>query len=500
MTSVLSVILFGMGIDYGIHFYARYLEMRSAGQTVDQALFGTYDKTGTAIMVSGLTTALSLFVLMVARFRGFSEFGFIAGMGIILALFCMLFVLPALVVIFENWSWILINPQMSAGGNSSSPRHFPLARTVVIVGMLIAVAVVVNYRHLHFQYNFGKLEPTFKKYKNFWYIIGRAGQGHKRNPAYLLAGNRQQVKAIADTLRQRMRSDTTSPTILDVEALPERFPDTKEQARRKLQKIAHIRSLLDNSVIRSQNNKFLDTLRQAAQTTKPLRMSQIPNFFKNKFTTKNGKVGNFVIVYPSVELANSRNSIAFTKDVGEVTLAGGKKVYAASTSIIGAQIMELLQRESPWLVGGTLGMVFIVMLFSFRSFKWTFIALAPLIIGMLSLFGIMMLAGMKLNLYNLIVLPAILGVGEDNGVHIASRYREEGHNSMWEVLSSTGQHITIGSVTTMLGFSGLLFTNHPGLQSMGAVAITGIGMTLITALVFLPALIQWLEDRHWIEY
>ncbi|PWG74464.1 hypothetical protein DF186_17770, partial [Enterococcus hirae] len=87
-TSVLFVILFGMGIDYGLHFYARYIEFRSKGESIIEALHETYDNTGSAIVVSGLTTAFSLFVLIIARFRGFSEFGFIAGSGIILALAC----------------------------------------------------------------------------------------------------------------------------------------------------------------------------------------------------------------------------------------------------------------------------------------------------------------------------------------------------------------------------------------------------------------------------
>jgi predicted RND superfamily exporter protein len=103
---------------------------------------------------------------------------------------------------------------------------------------------------------------------------------------------------------------------------------------------------------------------------------------------------------------------------------------------------------------------------------------------------------LKFNFYNLVVLPAILGIGCDNGVHLAHRYREEGKKSMWEVLSSTGQHITIGSFTTMFGFAGLLFTSHPGLQSIGVMAVIGIGMTLLTALTFLPAMVQFLEDKH----
>lgn len=39
MTSVLFVILFGLGIDYGIHYYARYIELRSSGLSVEEAIF-----------------------------------------------------------------------------------------------------------------------------------------------------------------------------------------------------------------------------------------------------------------------------------------------------------------------------------------------------------------------------------------------------------------------------------------------------------------------------
>ncbi|MDV7398614.1 MMPL family transporter, partial [Arthrospira platensis SPKY1] len=62
------------------------------------------------------------------------------------------------------------------------------------------------------------------------------------------------------------------------------------------------------------------------------------------------------------------------------------------------------------------------------------------------------------------------------------------------------QHITIGSFTTMLGFAGLLFTSHPGLYSIGLLAVIGIGMTLFTGLTFLPAMVQVLEDRGWMKY
>lgn len=500
MTSVLFVILFGMGIDYGIHFYARYIEFRADGKSIQNSLNDTYEKTGTAIVVSGLTTAFSLFVLIAAKFRGFSEFGFIAGTGIILALFSMLFVLPSLLVLFERANWILLNERAEENKKEPLFHRFPLSRTLVVVGLLISVTVVANSGGLRFQYEFGDLEPEFPEYNSFRDISKQVSDSDKRNPAYILADNEQEVIQIMEKLRHKMRTDTTSPTILDVEALPERFPPTDSAASDKLERIAQIRDLLKDPFIVDQDDKQLDKLREASQTTSPMSINEIPDYFKNQFVNRDGEVGNFVIVYPSVGLSDGRQSIAFKDDVGEVTLDNGKTFYAASTSIIAAEMLDLMRSESPWMVGATLTMVFILMLISFRSIRWAFIAMLPLLVGLLWLFGIMLLTGLMFNFYNLVVLPAILGIGEDNGVHLAHRYRDEGKNSMWDVLSSTGQHITIGSLTTMLGFSGLLFTNHPGLQSLGVMAVIGIGMTLVTALTFLPALIQWLEDRNWIEF
>ncbi|HEX6982773.1 MAG TPA: MMPL family transporter [Balneolaceae bacterium] len=501
MTSVLFVILFGMGIDYGIHFYARYIEIRSAGKSVKDALFTTYENTGSAIIVSALTTALSLFVLIFAQFRGFSEFGYIAGSGILLALFCMLFVLPALLVIFERMNWILINQKMGEEAQTDKSGHrFPWSRAIVVVGLLISFAVILNYQKLDFQYDFAELEPDYPKYEEFNRFAGDISDSDKRNPAYILADNQQQVLEIMEEIRYKMKTDTASPTILDVEALPERFPASDSAVQSKLKKIAQIRELLNDPFLKNQDDSQLAKLRQAAQTRQSLEISQIPDFIKSQFLTKDGEVGNFVIVYPSVGLSDGKKSIAFKDDVGKITIDSGETFYAASTSIIAAEMLDLMSTEAPWMVGATFVMIFILMLFSFRSLRWALVAMLPLVVGLLWMFGIMILTGLMFNFYNLVVLPAILGIGEDSGVHLAHRYIEEGRNSMWSVLSSTGQHVTIGAVTTMLGFAGLIFTNHPGLQSLGLIATIGIGMILLAALTFLPALIQWLEDKNWIRF
>jgi len=499
MTSVLFVILFGLGIDYGIHNYARYIEFRASGNSVEDSVLQAYEKTGTAIVVSAVTTALALFILMFADFRGFSEFGFIAGTGILFALFCMLFVLPAMLSIFERWNWILLPPRSEKVVLKQLIRRFPYARSIVTFGILTAVVVTALSGNLRFEYDFGKLEPEFEEYREFReFTRGVDEPGSGRNPAFIIADSDDDVFELLEIIRERKRENPET-MIRDVEAIQERFPPRQDMIDEKLDKIATVRQLLQNPFLVDQEDENLDLLRRSSQTTEALTEDQIPDFLLNRFTTRDGEIGRFIIIYPESGLSDGLRSIAFKNELSDLVVDSGRTYYAGSTSIVAASMLELMRTESPYMVIATFFVVFLCIYFSFRSFRWSMIALIPLIIGLLWLFGLMMIFGLKFNFYNLVVLPAILGIGCDNGVHLAHRYRDEGRKSMWDVLSSTGQHITMGSFTTMLGFAGLLFTNHPGLQSIGVMAVVGIGMTLVSALTFLPAMVQFLEDKKMIH-
>ena len=502
MTSVLFVILFGLGIDYGIHFYARYLEMRSDGKDVEAAVLATYVSSGAAIFTSATTTAVALFVLIFADFRGFSEFGFIATTGIFMAWFAMSFILPSIVTLFEGWGWILVNRNQPEPepALAAPAKRYPFAMPVVVAGLSIFVAVILFSGKLGFEYDFGKLEPEFPEYKEYQQFTKSQGPSSRRNPAYIIAENDVQVMEILDEIRTIQAAKGDSSTILDVEALQERFTNDKAVQDAKFERIAIIRDQLQDPFIKDQDDENLDILRRASKVTEPIAIEQIPDFLKNRFMTRDGELGKFVMIYPAVGLSDGRNSIAFKNEIGLITTSDGTEFHSASTSIAAAEMLELMMAESPFFVSATFLMIVALVLLSFRSLRWSIIAMLPLIVGLSWTFGIMILFDIKFNFYNLVVLPAILGIGNDNGVHLAARYLEEGPKSMWNVLKSTGQHITIGSLTTMLGFMGLMFTNHPGLYSIGLLATIGVGMTLLSALTFLPALIQVMEDRGWIHF
>ena len=501
MTSTLGLVLFGLGVDFGIHFYARYTEERGQGKGLTEAAETTFTSTGQATTVGALTTAAALFVLMLADFRGFSEFGFIAGTGILFALFAMLVVLPALLAVLER-THLLYLESGTPPSRPSKRTHFLPGGKWFVVGSLTAVLfALVFVPRVSFEYDSGKLAPTYEDYNRRQEVVGKVfgSTAGRRNPAYIVVDHPDEVPPIIEAVKRYAEADTVSPTIGIVESLHERFPMNPEEQQVKLERIATIRELLDDPFISTQDSEELDMARCASSTTQPLELDDVPEYLRKRFTSKNGDVGNFVIVYPSISLSDGRQSIAFSDDVGEVVTADGTVYHAGSTSLVGADMLRLMMAEAPWMVAATFLIVAALMWINFGTIRWAALALLPLVIGVLWMMLLMEVFDLKLNFYNIVVLPAVLGIGNDDGVHLIHRYRERGFGSIFQVWRSTGEHVAMTTITTMIGFSGLLLSFHPGLRSIGELAVVGIGATLLAALIFLPSLLQVLEKIGWLS-
>jgi predicted RND superfamily exporter protein len=500
MTATLALVLFGLGVDYGIHFYARYAEERRDGARPEGAAETTFMSTGQAVTVGALSTSAALFVLAAADFRGFSEFGVIAGIGILLALVAMLVVLPAMLVLFERFRLLALGDGRSAVDRPAEAvrgARFPFAKPILALSAVAVVLSIVLLPRVEFEWDFGELEPVYTDYVERARVIDRVygGTGGGRNPAYVVVDSPEEAPLVAEVLRGRMEGDTT---IARVETLQERFPLSAEGQAQRLGRIAGIRAQLEDPflVAEAEVNPDIARLREAASTDSAIALDEVPEFLRQQFVTKDGDFGTFVMVYPAQRLADGRNSIAFAERVGQVTLPDGRTYQAASTTLVSADMLSLLQAEAPWMVLATFVIVAILMGINFGSVRWAALAVIPLVVGILWMLLLMEIFGLKLTFYNLIVLPAVLGIGNDAGAHLVHRYREEGAGSLRYVLRSTGEHVTVGSLTTMIGFAGQLLSFHPGLHSIGILAVVGIGATLLAALLFLPALLQVLEDRR----
>ena len=100
----------------------------------------------------------------------------------------------------------------------------------------------------------------------------------------------------------------------------------------------------------------------------------------------------------------------------------------------------------------------------------------------------------RFNFANVIVLPMLLGMGIDNGVHLVHRHRT--HPDEADVLAtSTARAVWFSAITTILSFGSLVFASHRGMASLGQMLTLGVAATLVCYVVVLPAVLEW-DDRR----
>ncbi len=488
ITGFLFVILFGLGIDYGIHALARYAEERSGGATVLEALEKLVSRTGKALATTAVTTSAAFFSLLLMDFKGFSELGFISGLGILFALVAMVVVLPALLTLFEKLGILRFKLKPNSE-LSFQPTEFRHARPILIGTLFGSLLALIGVFNLEFEYDFTNLRAITEERE----LVSEKTKGIfdlSESPAVVLADSRAEVAEIVEAVEAIKAKDTASPTIDAVRSVFSLVPPNQEA---KLAKIRAIRELIEEEaegVVKGKDKERLDKLNQYLQVDRPFTWDEFPEKDKRQFINKRGEIGNFVFIYPNVPLRDGKNAIAFREDVATIRTKSGKVYHASSSNIVLAEMLLVMLREGRLAVGLTFVVVFLIVFVDFKSFKSSVFVLTPLALGILWMVGVMQLFGMKLNLFNIVVLPSVIGIGVDNGVHIYHRFKEEGAGSLYFVLRQTGLAITMTTLTTVVGYSGLIMAHHPGLNSIGKLAVIGLMSTYLAAMIVLPALLQ----------
>ncbi|MEA1950505.1 MAG: MMPL family transporter, partial [Planctomycetota bacterium] len=134
-----AVILIGLGIDFGIHYVARYLQLRKTIRGSDDALAETAASVGPGIVTGAVTTAIAFFMAGFTSFVGVAELGLIAGGGILLCCLATIVVLPAMVHLMDakRKHAILPAPLDIHGWMSPLFRRPLVVLTITLVGTVM---------------------------------------------------------------------------------------------------------------------------------------------------------------------------------------------------------------------------------------------------------------------------------------------------------------------------------------------------------------------------
>ena len=488
VTMVLFAILFGLGIDFGIHILARYREARKRQLDTTEAISETIGQTGRALTTTALTTSLAFGSLMIMDFEGLSHFGFIVGSGVLFALVAMVVVSPAFIILAERLGVMGLD-----GNGRRSPRGgpFPLAWVSLALVVVASAYSLYHLGDLDLEYDFSKL-----RYPPRSTADDSLPDALKKDssPAIVLTDSPEHAREVVAAVKAVMAARRDASTVASVKSVYSALPAHQAE---KMEIITSLKRRLDEDVadlLTDQELARLDSLRDLLEVV-PLTMRDLPENITTPFTSRAGRILPFVAINPAHAMHDGSHAIRFADEIAEIRLSSGKTYYASSSNIVFADVVRVVFADGKSAVFLTLAVVFLVVLLDFRSLRDALLVVIPLLAALLWVFGFMHIFNIGFNLYNVIVFPTLIGMGVANTVHILHRYREEGANSLRRVLRTTGKALSATSLTTMAGFSGLVIVRHPGLNSMGLVALVGLANCFLAAVVLLPALLQILESR-----
>jgi predicted RND superfamily exporter protein len=113
------------------------------------------------------------------------------------------------------------------------------------------------------------------------------------------------------------------------------------------------------------------------------------------------------------------------------------------------------------------------------------IAAVPVALGSLWTFGLWGALGLPLDLFALGVLPVLLSMGVDDGLHVLHAAREAG---LAEAVRRAGRGVLLTNLTTSVGFGSLLPSQVPGLRNGGLLICVGNLLCLLATFLVLPAM------------
>jgi uncharacterized protein len=225
---------------------------------------------------------------------------------------------------------------------------------------------------------------------------------------------------------------------------------------------------------------------RAVSNPEPPRIGDLPDSLVKRFVSPSGKHLMRIYAKGNVwDMDAMKRFVAELRTVDKSVTGNPVQIYEASLQ------MKRSYEQATWLALCT---ILPVMFFNLGSLRVALLAVCPLALCMLQMFGIMGLLDIPLNPANMIALPLMLGMGVDNGINIIHDFHSQ--RGKYRMSPSTAVAVILNTLTTMVGFAVLMVADHRGLQSMGRILTIGMSCCLITSLIMLPPFLAWITRNR----
>ncbi|MEJ2375841.1 MAG: MMPL family transporter [Pseudolabrys sp.] len=527
LISVAFAVLFvGIGVDFGIQFSVRYRAERHQERDLRKALANAGEHIASPLALAAAATAAGFLSFVPTAYKGVSELGQIAGLGMIIAFLGSVTVLPALLAIF--------NPPGESeplGYAALAPvdRFMERYRWPILIGTsVLIVAALPSLYFLKFDFNpidlrnpkaesiatyldvrsdpavganaVDVLTPSQAAAQKTALRLSRLPEvrrtvtlasfvpGEQADKIALIDNAAKELDPALDAPKRPTPSDAenvralkNAQAALDRAARSHAGPGPKA-ARRLAADLGRLAAAGPAMRERAQA-VFITPLETAfkglgsALHPQPVSEKTLPPGLHRQWVTPGGQAR--VQVMPRGEL----NSNAQIRDFAQAVLKVEPAATGGPIAIVesGRTIIRAFIEAGLW----ALLSIAVLLWLTLHRVRDVLLTLIPLIVAGVVTLELCVGLGLALNFANIIALPLLLGIGVAFKIYYMMSWRA-GYSQVLQ--SPLTRAVFFSALTTATAFGSLWFSNHPGTSSMGKLLALSLVCTLAAAVLYQPVL------------
>ena len=508
-------ILAGLGDDQVVHFFNRVPQEWAKGGTLNDAVLRTFETTGLSVVLCIVTAATATASLATSSFKGLAEFGFILTVGMFMMMFHTLLTVPALMRLWWRVSkprapqtiTFRLLPLVAGKSVDFVGRH---TRFVVGLGLGMFLLSLVFLPAIRLEKHFeiaGADNPAVAAQNLLSARFGIEGSPN----VLLIAGGQQQVLSRAEELTAGLEAYQHGGVIKSIFSPTTLIPSARTQ-RERASSLAGVNfaasaraledSLRENGFRTEPLQPFIDRLRKLGEglgrggdpVTLETAAKFLPPGLLDNSIRKTGE-GSYVAAISfygtdpdAVEVVPDRVIESWQNQFGRFVEFSFDKMNRDLQR-------QVLHDSSRALLGTAAGILLIVYL-CFRNLRVSLIVLIPIVFGIVTTFGLLLLVRHRFSFMSITAIPLIIGIGIDNGIHLVRRYQENERNEILAIAKASGAALIQSNLTTIVGFGALMTSSFAPLVEMGLVTSLGVALALAGGLLLIPAVILLGERRR----
>ncbi len=464
----------GISIDYGLLVYIAMKRGSDASQMV---------KLAKLVSIDAITTIFSFFVLYFSLIHGYHQLSLFSMLCVFICLVFSLFVLP-LMLSWEHFT-LVADPTM---GDRLKKVNWPAKTIVAVWAGLTIIAGALSFT-VQFDSDVKKLDGSERSVlqaeQHFHDIWG----GKSNQAIFVVQGTtyedamelndrvyNEAIKAVGpeNFTSLALFWSSARTRALNVERWDRFWKTGREAKLRRFIKQASARYQFTDKAF---TPFFAGLYSHQGQGSDPNGMLAK---LQERFVVKKQDVYRVLSFFPDEQSSiDALNAIA-QKHPGAFIVSG---------RVLSASISDFTSREMRLLV--PLAILFNIVLswMFFRNWTETFIALVPVLTGVVWLVGIMALFNMPLNVVNIVATIVTTGVIVDYGLGMTYEYR-------YNLRIGTVIAVTLSAATNVIGAGVMLFAKHPALYSTGVAMVICMVSGYLSAMIVIPSLCSILGTSH----